>query len=115
MVAEQLPDTAPTKAIDLKYRDIYQKTIGTAANDGFAPYAFDCYLILLDAAKRAMATAKPGTPEFRSALRDAIYATKELVGTHGVYSFDATKGHTGTDRRALVLVKLTGGQWKFYK
>lgn len=114
LVVEQLPDTAPTKAIGLKFREAHLKANNVATTDGFAPYAFDCYLVLLDAAKRALPTAKPGTPEFRSALRDAIYTTKDLVGTHGVYTFTEAR-HTGTDRRSLVLVKLVKGQWTFYK
>ena len=115
MVVEQLPDGAPTKAVGLKYKEVYKATNGAASADGFAPYAYDAYLLMADAAKRALATnAKPGTPEFRSALRDAIYSTKDLVGTHGVYNFTPASPF-GTDRRGLVLVKLTSGQWKFYK
>ena len=114
MVVDQLPDTAPTKAIGLKFKEAHLKANGVASNDGFSPYSFDCWLILLDAAKRAMATAKPGTPEFRSAMRDAIYSTKDIVGAHGVYNFSPAS-FTGTDRRALVLVKLVQGQWKFFK
>ena len=53
-------------------------------------------------------------PEFRGALRDAMYSTKELAGAHGVYTF-APGGHTGTDARSLVLVKLEKGAWKLYK
>ena len=114
MVVEQLPDTHPTKAVGLKFKEMHLKANGVASNDGFSPYSFDCWLVLVDAAKRALTKAKPGTPEFRSALRDEMYATKELVGAHGVYTFTPAS-HFGTDRRALVLVKLQDGQWKFYK
>ncbi len=55
--------------------------------NGFSAYSFDSWLVFLDAAKRAMATAKPGTPEFRTALRNAIFSTKDLVGTHAIYNF----------------------------
>jgi len=67
---------------------------------------------MLDSAKRALATgAQPGTPEFRTALRDAIQTTKEVVGTHAVYNFKP--GTTsGVDERAQVLVKLVDGKWK---
>ena len=114
MVVDQLADNHPTKAIGLKFKEAHLKANGVAANDGFSPYAFDCWLILVEASKRALTKAKTGTPEFRAALRDEIYATKELVGAHGVYSY-TPESHFGTDRRALVLVKLEGGQWKFYK
>ncbi len=80
--------------------------------DAFSAYGFDGWLILADSAKRALATAKPRTPEFREAMRAAIYSTKELVGTHGVYNFKP-ESFMGTDRRAVVLVRLEKGQWAY--
>jgi branched-chain amino acid transport system substrate-binding protein len=111
VVAEQLPETAPTRKVSMEYLAAYQKANNEPARGGFAPYAFDAWLIMLDASKRALATgAQPGTPEFRTALRDAIVTTKELVGTHAVYNFKP--GVTsGVDERAQVLVKLVGGKW----
>jgi branched-chain amino acid transport system substrate-binding protein len=44
-------------------------------------------------------------------LRDAIFSTKEVVGTHGVYSFKPGDLH-GVDQRARVIVQLDKGQWK---
>jgi branched-chain amino acid transport system substrate-binding protein len=112
VVAEQLPDANPTKKISLAYQEAYQKANNEPARGGFGPYAFDAWLIMLDSAKRALATgAQPGTPEFRLALRDAIQTTTELVGTHAVYTFKVGKT-SGVDDRAQVLVKLTDGKWK---
>jgi branched-chain amino acid transport system substrate-binding protein len=37
-----------------------------------------------------------------------------LVGTHGVYNY-RPESHWGTDKRALVLVRLEQGQWKLFK
>ena len=112
VVAEQLPETSPTRKISLEYQAAYQKANNEPARGGFGPYAFDAWLIILDSAKRALATgAQPGTPEFRTALRDAIVTTNELVGTHAVYNFKP--GTTaGVDDRAQVLVKLVDGKWK---
>ena len=112
VVAEQLPDSYPTKKISLEYQDVYQKANGEPARGAFGPYAFDGWLVLLDSAKRALATgAKPGTPEFRQALRDALVTAKDVVGTHGVYNFHPGESF-GVDKRALVLVKLVDGKWK---
>jgi branched-chain amino acid transport system substrate-binding protein len=113
VVADQLPDTYPTKKISLEYQKAYQKANNNeTANGGFGPYAFDGWLVLLDSAKRALAGgAQPGTPEFRTALRDALVTSKEVVGTHGVYNFHPGESF-GVDKRALVLVKLTDGKWK---
>jgi len=114
-VVTQLPDGHPNKAIGLAFRDAYQKANGVALNDNFSAYAFDGWLVMADAAKRTVAAGtKPGTPEFRSALRDAIRQTKEVVGANGIYNYGEDSVF-GTDRRALVLVKLEKGEWKFFQ
>jgi branched-chain amino acid transport system substrate-binding protein len=112
VVADQLPDSYPTKKISLEYQAAYQKANNEPARGAFGPYAFDGWLLVLDATKRALATgAHPGTPEFRTALRDALVTAKDVVGTHGVYNFKP--GYSfGVDKRALVLVKLVDGKWK---
>jgi branched-chain amino acid transport system substrate-binding protein len=112
IVAEQLPDNYPTKKIALEFRNVFQKTNGTPTTDAFSAYSFDAYLVFADAAARAMATkAQPGTPQFRAALRDAIFSTKEVVGTHGVYNFKPGNLY-GVDDRARVIVQLENGKWK---
>jgi branched-chain amino acid transport system substrate-binding protein len=114
MVVDQLPDSHPNKKIGLAFKQAYLKANGAPSTDGFSPYAFDAWLVLADSLKRALPKAKPGTQEFRAALREAIYATHEVVGAHGVYTFHSDSPF-GTDRRALVLVKLDHGQWKLFK
>lgn len=112
IVAEQLPAEYPTKKIALDFRNVFQKTNGAPTTDAFSAYSFDGYLVFADAAARALATkAQPGTPQFRAALRDAIFSTKEVVGTHGVYNFKPGNLY-GVDERARVIVKLDNGQWK---
>jgi branched-chain amino acid transport system substrate-binding protein len=112
IVAEQLPDTHFSKKISMAFRAAHEKANNVAPSDGFSAYSFDAWLIFMDAAKRAMATAKPGTPEFRTALRDAIFTTKELVGTHAIYNFKPGESY-GVDERGLVLVRLVDGKWKY--
>ena len=112
IVAEQLPDTHFSKKISMAFRAAHEKANNVAPSDGFSAYSFDAWLIFMDAAKRAMATAKPGTPEFRTALRDAIFTTKDLVGTHAIYNFKPGESY-GVDERGLVLVRLVNGKWKY--
>jgi branched-chain amino acid transport system substrate-binding protein len=113
IVAEQLPDSHFSKKISMDFRAAYQKANGTPTSDGFSAYSFDAWLVFLDAAKRAMASgAKPGTPEFRVALKNAIFSTKDLVGTHAIYNYKPSDSY-GVDERALVMVRLVNGQWKF--
>jgi len=109
IVAEQLPNDYPTKKIALEFRNTFQKVNGAPTTDAFSAYSFDGYMVFADAAARAK--GEPGTPAFRQALRDAIFSSKEVVGTHGVYNFKPGDLY-GVDERARVIVKLDGGQWK---
>lgn len=110
IVADQLPETNPTREVSMKFRAAYEKANGQLPTDAFSAYSFDAWLIFADAAKRAAKSADPGTPAFRLALRDAIVTTKELVGTHGVYNYHPDSRY-GSDKRAVVLVKLEKGRW----
>ena len=110
IVAEQLPDSNPTKKISLAFRDVYQKTNNSPTGDAFSAYSFDAWLVLLDAAKRALQKAQPGTEEFRTAFNEAMQTTSDVIGTHGVYNFKPG-GFYGVDQRARVLVQLQKGKW----
>jgi branched-chain amino acid transport system substrate-binding protein len=111
IVAEQLPDSSPTKKVSLLFRDTYQKVNSAPTTDAFSAYSFDAWLVFVDAAKRALQKAQPGTPEFREALKDALVTTKDVVGTHAVYNFQPGS-YFGVDDRAQVMVQLQKGQWK---
>lgn len=112
IVAEQLPDDHFAKAISLTFRDVYQKANGVPTTDGFSAYAFDAWLIMLNAAERALPKAKPGTQEFRAALNAAILSTKELAGTQAVYTFTPSSPY-GVDDRGMVVVRLVNGAWTY--
>ena len=109
-VADQLPDGHYAKEISLAFRAAYQKVHGAPSTDGFSAYSFDAWLIMTDAARRALATTKPGTPEFHTALTDAIFTTKELPGTEGIYTFTPASSY-GVDDRSLVIARLVDGRW----
>jgi len=112
IVAEQLPDSHFAKKLALEFRAAYQKANNMPTTDGFSAYSFDGWRIFTSAAERALKTAKPGTVEFRKALRDEILNTKELAGVHAVYNFKPGAYH-GVDERALVIVRLSNGAWTY--
>ncbi|MEP7099297.1 MAG: branched-chain amino acid ABC transporter substrate-binding protein, partial [Burkholderiales bacterium] len=68
-------------------------------------------LLLQRAVPEALKKAQPGTEAFRVALRDALEATKELVGTQGVYNMSAAD-HSGFDKRGRELMQLQNGSWR---
>ncbi len=113
MVAEQLPDANPIKKVALDFFAKLSPAYPQVKN-AFSGYSYDAFLLVQAAIPAASAKAKPGTPEYRQALRDALEASKEVVGTHAVYTMSATD-HNGVDQRARVLVRVEGGQWKLVK
>jgi branched-chain amino acid transport system substrate-binding protein len=111
IVAEQLPDSNPIKKVSLEFRQAYEKANNAPTNDAFSAYSFDAWLVLLDSARRALAKSQPGTEAFHDAFKDAMLASKEIVGTHGVYNFKPGEFY-GVDERSRVLVQLKNGKWQ---
>jgi branched-chain amino acid transport system substrate-binding protein len=114
IVAEELPDSFPTKKVSLDFVKRYETAFGAHSRNAFAGYTYDGVLLLDAAAAVAIKKAKPGTPEFRAALRDALENVKNVVGTHGVYNMTPTN-HNGLDERARVLVQVVNGEWRLLK
>jgi branched-chain amino acid transport system substrate-binding protein len=112
IVTSQLPDSHFSKKIGTAFHKVFNKVNGGEADDGFSGYAFDGWLIFVEAAKTALKTAKPGTPEFHEALMQAIYSNKDVTGVHAVYNFKPTS-YYGVDERSLVVVKLVDGKWVY--
>ncbi len=110
LVAEQLPDTHPAKKPAMEFIEKYEALPGAGARSTFAAYLWDAQLILDAAIKTASQSAKPGTPEFRAALRDAIEQTKDVAATNGVYNMSPTD-HLGLDDRSRVLTQIVDGKW----
>ena len=99
LVAEQLPEGSPTKAVGLDFIKKYEAANGPGSVSTFAAHAYDAGLMLQYAIPIALKAAKPGTPAFRSALRDALEGAHNLVVTQGV--MDITPDyHNGFDKRA---------------
>jgi len=109
LVLDQVPASNPAKKVALEYIDAYQKMYGSRPAT-FGANVFDAGLLLQRAVPEAAKKAKPGTPEFRAALRDALEATKELVGTQGVYNM-TPQDHAGFDKRGRELMTLKNGVW----
>jgi len=113
LVYEQLPDTNPIKKAAAEYIAPYEAKYGKASRTTFGGHAYDAYLLLAKAIPEALKKAKPGTKEFRLALRDALEASN-VVGTHGVFVMSPQE-HNGLDNRARVMVRIDNGQWMLAK
>jgi len=112
LVADQLPASHPVRKSALAYVAAYEAAHGKGSVSTFGGHAWDAGLLMSAAAPVALKKAKPGTPEFRAALRDAIEQVRELPGAHGIFSLSAAD-HLGLDQRARVMVRIDKGTWKY--
>jgi len=110
VVLDQIPDANPSKKVAQNYIAAYEKLHG-AKPATFGANVFDAGLMLQKAVPEAAKKGRPGTPEFRAALRDALESIRELVATQGVYNMSA-QDHSGFDRRGRVMMTLTDGAWR---
>jgi branched-chain amino acid transport system substrate-binding protein len=114
LVADQLPDNNPSKKVSLDIISRYEGKFGANSRTTFISNAYDAYLLVANAMPVALAKAKPGTKEFRAALRDAIEATKNFAGTQGIYNITPTN-HVGIDLDSVVMVTVKDGRWQLLK
>ncbi|UCV14267.1 ABC transporter substrate-binding protein [Quatrionicoccus australiensis] len=115
LVAEQLPDSHPAKKNAVAFVKELEAKNGPDSRSTFAGASWDAWLLAQNGINAALkAKTKPGTPEFRAALRDGIEKSSKLVGTNGVYSMSATD-HAGYDAAAIVLIKVENNHWKLVK
>ena len=110
LVAEQLAANNPIKPVAMDYVNAFEKAHGANSRPQFGAHANDALKVLQRIVPVALKKAKPGTAEFRQALRDALESEKEIVVSHGVLNFTPTD-HIGFDERAVVMLKIEGGQF----
>ena len=112
LVAAQLPANHPVKKTALDYVARYESAYGKGSVSTFGAHAWDAGLLMQAALTQALKKARPGTVEFRTAVRDALENTRDLHGAHGVFNTSPTD-HLGLDQRARVMVKIENGAWKY--
>jgi len=113
LVLPEISDSTPSKKVAQDYVAAYEKMYGTKPAT-FGANVYDAGLLLQRAVPEAAKRGKPGTPEFRAALRDALEGTRELVGTQGVYNMTPAD-HSGFDDRGRVLIVVKNGNWQLLK
>jgi branched-chain amino acid transport system substrate-binding protein len=114
LVAAQLPDSNPIKKVALDYTAKYEVAHGKGSTSTFGAHAWDAGLLLANAVPAALKKAKPGSKEFRAALRDALEGLKSVTVSHGIVNMSA-QDHLGFDQRARVMVVIENGAWKLLK
>ena len=111
VIAEQLPDNHPSKPIAIDFVQKYEKVYGVGSRNQFGGHGYDAELVLEKAIPIALKKAKPGTPEFRAALRDALETMGRTVVSQGVLNW-TKDDHWGFTPETGVMLKVVNGDWK---
>jgi len=111
VIAEQLPDSHPSKKVAIDFVQQYEKANGAGSRNQFAGHAYDFQVEMEKVLPMALKKAKPGTPEFRAAIRDGLETMGRTTFAHGVMNWSAAD-HWGYTLETGVMLKVVNGQFK---
>ncbi|MDR3469669.1 MAG: ABC transporter substrate-binding protein [Xanthobacteraceae bacterium] len=110
MAPEGQPDSALTKKPGLALDTAYEAKYGADSRSQFAGHAFDAFEVLKRVIPVALKEAKPGTQDFREAIRKALLTEREIAASQGVYNFTETDRY-GLDDRSRILLTVKDGKY----
>ena len=111
VVAEQLPANHPSKQVAMTHVTAWEKLYGPNSRNPFAGHAYDASVILQKIIPIALKTAKPGTKEFRGALKAALENAGPIALFHGTVNYTATN-HAGYTDDTGIIMQIVNGDWK---
>ena len=114
MDPEDQPDEAQTKKPGLALNKAYEAKYGANSRSQFAGHSYDAFLVLERVIPVALKKGKPGTPEFREAIRQALLTEREIAASQGVYNF-TEKDRYGVDERSRILLTVRDGKYTLAK
>jgi branched-chain amino acid transport system substrate-binding protein len=112
IAAEQLPANHPAKALATRFVNDYEKIHGAGSRNQFAAHMWDLALLLEQAVPIALKSGRPGTPEFRVALKNTIEHLAPVPTSGGLLQFTASNHWGFSDRSGVVMLKIANGDWK---
>ncbi|KWV52919.1 branched-chain amino acid ABC transporter substrate-binding protein [Bradyrhizobium macuxiense] len=112
-IADDLPANDPFRQVRDEFVASYEKVNGSSPNI-FGAHLWDAIALFKRAVPNALKVAKPGTPEFRAALRDELERGKDVYLNNGLSTMSATD-HNGYDERSAFLIKVEGGKFRLVK
>jgi branched-chain amino acid transport system substrate-binding protein len=110
MSPETQPDSALTKKPGLALNTAYEAKYGPNSRSQFAGHSYDAFEVLKRVIPTALKTAKPGTPEFREAIRQAFLSEREIAASQGVYNW-TEKDRNGLDDRSRIILTVKDGKY----
>ncbi len=110
MDPEDQPDSALTKKPGLALDKAYETKYGANSRSQFAGHSYDAFLVLERVVPAALKKAKPGTPEFREAIREGLLTERDIAASQGVYNF-TEKDRYGLDDRSRIILTVKDGKY----
>ena len=101
LVADQLPDSDPQKAVLVAYKSKFETAHGDVST--FGGHAYDGLYMALEAIDRANSTDK-------AKVRDEIEKTTGFIGTGGIFNMSPTD-HLGLGIDAFKMLEIKNGDW----
>jgi branched-chain amino acid transport system substrate-binding protein len=114
MVPEDQPDSALTRKPGLALNTAYEAKHGANSRSQFAGHSYDAFLVLERVIPVALKKGKPGTPEFREGIRQALLTERDIAASQGVYNF-TEKDRYGLDDRSRILLTVKNGKYVLVK
>src|SRR6202030_1740638 len=115
---EDQPESALTKKPGLTLDKAYEAKYGASSRSQFGGHSYDAFLVLERIIPVALKTAKPGTVEFREAIRqpirEALISERNIAASQGVYNF-TDKDRYGLDDRSRILLTVKDGKYVLAK
>ncbi|OYV00175.1 MAG: branched-chain amino acid ABC transporter substrate-binding protein [Burkholderiales bacterium PBB5] len=109
-VGDILPDNHPSKKLALDFVTKYEKAYGNNTANQFAGHAYDALIVLEKAVPVALKKAKPGTKEFRAALKDALENMGRTPLAHGIMNW-TKDNHWGYTMETGLMLVVKNGDW----
>src|ERR1700704_2473498 len=110
MDPEDQPDSALTKKPGLALNTAYEAKYGANSRSQFAGHSYDSFEVLKRIIPVALKSGKPGTPEFREAIRQVFLTEREIAASQGVYNF-TDKDRYGLDDRSRIILTVKDGKY----
>jgi branched-chain amino acid transport system substrate-binding protein len=110
MSPETQPDSALTKKPGLALNAAYEAKYGPNSRSQFAGHSYDAFEVLKRIIPVALKSGKPGTGEFREAIRQAWLTEREIPASQGVYNF-TEKDRYGLDDRSRIVLTVKDGKY----
>ncbi|RLC94949.1 MAG: ABC transporter substrate-binding protein [Chloroflexi bacterium] len=116
LVADQLPDSDPQKAVLLQLKSDYEALYGEGTCNTFAGHAYDALKMVQMAVEEVAPDKETLTEElkdrkaFAAKIRTEIENIEGFAGTGGVFNM-SPDDHCGLSKGCMVVVKIVNGEW----